>query len=195
MKTNPLSMTGPWDVGLSLDAHTLSAEFLGYDSAGHPQFDTKRSDVGEALFQAKYRANKPAAVQLAVEAAKHVRRARIDVDIVVPVPPSKARTYQPLLAIAKRLAAELEVEFDGASLRKVKETPELKSMDDVGERKKALSGAFEVAEDGLRGRRVLLLDDLYRSGASMAAAARVLKKPGRAAFIAAVALTRTRTRS
>jgi hypothetical protein len=74
--------------------------------------------------------------------AKQVRRAKILVDVVVPVPPSKVRSYQPLLAIAKKLAAELDVAFDGASLRKVKETPELKSMDDVRERKRLMKRVF-----------------------------------------------------
>lgn len=195
MKSDPHPISGPWDIGLTLDNHTLAAEFLGYDAAGHPQFDTTRSEIGEILYRAKYRSDKAVAVELAAEAARHIRRAKIQVDVVVPLPPSKARAFQPVPVIARELADELEVDFDGISLRKVQETPELKSMDDVSERKKALAEAFEVDPEAFRGRRVLLFDDLYRSGASMAAAARMLRKPGRASFIAAVALTRTRTKS
>jgi competence protein ComFC len=195
MKTNVASMTGPWQAGLTLDLHTLSAQFLGEDSSGRPQFETIRSEVGEALYRAKYKADKAAAADLAKEAAKQVRKAKFAVDVVVPVPPSKARSYQPLLAMAKLLATELGVDFDGKSLRKVKETPELKSMDDVDERRKALAGAFAVEGDGLAGRHVLLVDDLYRSGATMAEVARTIKKAGRAKSVSTVALTRTRSKS
>lgn len=195
VKTNILEIDGPWEIGLTLDVHTVSAQFLGHNSAGHAQFDTKRSEIGEALYQAKYQGNRQAARDLANEAARQVRKANLTVEIVVPVPPSKTRSYQPLVAIAKQLATELGIKYDGKSLRKTKETPELKSMDDIGARKKALAGAFDVGGDGLVGRNVLLVDDLYRSGASVAEAARTIKRRGRAKSVSVLALTRTRSKS
>ena len=194
MKLSTLEVTGPWDFGLTLDEHTLRSDFLGYDAAGRPQFDTERTEIGDLVYRVKYGGDRKAISQLAGVTARTLLRRGLKIDVVLAVPPSKARTFQPLIAIAKAVAEELEVPFDGTSLKKVKETPELKSMADNNDRKKALAGAFEVADGRFEGHRVLLVDDLYRSGATMAAVSRIVKKPGKASFIAAVALTRTRTR-
>jgi competence protein ComFC len=174
IKINPHQITGPWDAGFTLDAHTISAEFLGYDLDGRAQFDTVRSEMGELLYRLKYRDDREATIPLATTAAGFLLAHRLAVDVVVPVPPSKVRSFQPLRAIAYHLAKELRVGYDFQSLKKVKETAELKSLDDVAEREAALRNAFDVQGDAFGGRRVLLLDDLYRSGASMSEAASVV---------------------
>jgi predicted amidophosphoribosyltransferase len=194
-KINPLRITGPWDAGFTLDAHTISAEFLGYDLDGRAQFDTVRSELGEMLYRLKYRGDRAASIPLAAVAAEFIRARRLPVDVIVPVPPSKVRSFQPLLAIASSLASELRVGFDARSLRKVKETAELKSVEEMAEREAALEGAFDVQGHALTGRRILMLDDLYRSGATMSEAARTLRSRGRIASLVVLALTRTRSRS
>ena len=195
MKIDPLEIRGPWSLGFTLDTHTISSEFLGYDPQGNPQFDTVRSEIGETLFQCKYRGDRGACEILADVAAEFVRSRKLDVDVVVPIPPSKVRSFQPLDRIASGLAARLGVTYDAVSLRKVKETPEVKSMSEMAERETALRDAFDVHAQSLRGRTVLLFDDLYRSGASMGAAAQVLRAKGGAASVIALALTRTRSRT
>jgi predicted amidophosphoribosyltransferase len=128
-------------------------------------------------------------------AAEFVQECRLVVDVVVPVPPSRARPFQPLAAIASQLARRLGAAYDPGSLRKVKETPELKSVEEMAEREAALAGAFDVQGESLRGKRVLLFDDLYRSGASMREAARTLRQKGGLMGLTALALTRTRSRT
>lgn len=195
MKINPLPIKGPWNAGFTLDQHTVSAEFLGYDQNGRPIFDTVRSEVGELLYQSKYRGNREACRTLATVAADFVRDRSIKADVVVPVPPSRTRAFQPLADIASRVANELGIEYDGTSLKKVKETPELKGVEDLAERATALRDAFGVEGNALRGKVVLLFDDLYRSGASMSSAARSLRTQGAVASVIALALTRTRSRT
>lgn len=195
MSIDPRPITGPWDAGFTLDAHTISAEFLGYDLDGRPQFDTIRSELGEMLFQLKYRGNRAAGASLASVAAGFLEECRIAVDVVVPLPPSRARAFQPLAAVASQLARRLGVAYDPGSLLKVKETPELKSVEEMAEREAALAGAFDVQGQSLKGRRVLLFDDLYRSGASMREAARTLRAKGGVASLTVLALTRTRSRT
>jgi predicted amidophosphoribosyltransferase len=119
----------------------------------------------------------------------------IEVDLVVPVPPSKARPFQPLLAIAWALSRGLGSDYDPRCLTKLKETPELKSVEEMAAREAALRNAFDVRPDAVRGRHVLLLDDLYRSGASMREAARTLRAKGGPASLTVLALTRTRTKT
>lgn len=194
MKINPVPIYGPWDLGITLDSHTISAEFLGYDLHGNPQFDTLRSELGELLFQLKYRGDRRASATLAAVAAQFIRKNRIALDLVVPVPPSRVRPFQPLMAIAAALANELGIAYDPRVLKKVKETGELKSVAEMKEREEALRGAFDVDDNALAGRRVLLLDDLYRSGASMREAANTLRSRGRVRSLTVLALTRTRSK-
>jgi len=54
VEINPKIITGCWTEGFALDFHTLSSEFIGDDEYGHPQFDTKRSEIGELLYRLKY---------------------------------------------------------------------------------------------------------------------------------------------
>jgi len=54
---NPRRIPGRWRDGYALDIHTIHSEFLGHDEYGHPQFGTTRSDIGELLYQLKYRSD------------------------------------------------------------------------------------------------------------------------------------------
>jgi competence protein ComFC len=54
---NPMQIRGTWRQGYVLDYHTVSSEFVGHDEFGNPLFDTKRTEVGEILYQLKYRRN------------------------------------------------------------------------------------------------------------------------------------------
>jgi len=56
VRIDPLKLPGPWADGYVLERrHTLSSEFLGHDSFGNPQFDTKYSELGELVFRLKNR--------------------------------------------------------------------------------------------------------------------------------------------
>jgi hypothetical protein len=48
---NPIAINGPWQLGWALDLHTLSTTVIGDDAFGHPQFESKRSEIGELLYQ------------------------------------------------------------------------------------------------------------------------------------------------
>jgi hypothetical protein len=64
VKVDPLRLSGPWSDGYVLERqHTLSSEFLGHDGFGNPQFDTKRSELGE-LVQFPIRTASPSPRQL-----------------------------------------------------------------------------------------------------------------------------------
>jgi len=76
---------------------------------------------------------------------------------------------------------------------KVKSTPQLKNVGDFGERERILSDAFTVNTKETSGKRALLFDDLYRSGATMSAVARLLKSGGQAGAVFVLALTYTRS--
>jgi predicted amidophosphoribosyltransferase len=68
----------------------------------------------------------------------------------------------------------------------------MKDVGDFSERVAAPDNAFTVSKD-LEGKRILLIDDLFQSGATMSVVAKTLKEQGRAKAVYAIALTRTRS--
>ena len=66
-------------------------------------------------------------------------------------------------------------------------------MFEYSQRLKLLEGAFRVDDAAVAGKRVLLVDDLYRSGATATAVTQVLLA-GRAAAVLMLAMTKTRSR-
>jgi competence protein ComFC len=192
LEIHPMEIKGSWDVGYALDRHTISSTMIGYNEFGHPEFDTQRSPLGELVYRLKYKADKTV-VPLIVEAVVSFLQSRtVQADVVVPMPPSKQRSYQPVIEIASELSKALKVAFDSESLRKAKATPQMKDVGDYAARVAALDTAFAVGSD-VEGRRILLIDDLFQSGATMNVVAKTLKEQGRAKAVYAVALTRTRS--
>lgn len=195
MTTNPAAVQGAWSLGWTLDVHTTSSEFLGYDESGHPQFATTRSPLGELLFQLKYRSQTQAAVQIAAVMADffdNKPNALVNIDLIVPIPPSTSRSTQPVFEIAKELGKRLKKQVSLDALKKTRETPGLKNIHDQEQRRELLDQAFKADATRLSGKGILLIDDLYRSGATANAVTLALMGAGasRVYFLAA-----TRTRS
>ncbi|MEQ1418316.1 ComF family protein [Acinetobacter indicus] len=66
-------------------------------------------------------------------------------------------------------------------------------MHDPQEREKALSGVFSLSNPTLyKGKKVLLVDDLYRSGSTLKEITHVLYKQGQVSNVYVVTLTKTR---
>jgi len=194
MKIHPVQVQGAWRLGWALDVHTTSSEFLGYDPNGHPQFDTTRSPLGELLYQLKYRGQRTATqvAQVMADFFADKPNALSRIDIIVPMPASTARAVQPVAEVAKALGKKLKRPAVADAIKKTRETPGLKGIQDAEERRELLDGAFKASQAHVKGRGVLLIDDLYRSGATANAVTLALIAAGasRVYFLAA-----TRTRS
>lgn len=194
MMTNPTKVQGAWTAGWTLDRHTTSSTFLGYNEYGHAEYDTIRSPLGELLFQLKYRSQNKVD-QIAEVMAKFFDNKPIAlsrVDLIVVVPPSTVRKIQPVVQVGTAIAKELGKTFSPTAVRKTKNTPGLKNIHDAEERRELLDGAFEVDVGQVKGRGVLLIDDLYRSGATANAVTVALFSAG-AARVYFLAATRTRS--
>jgi len=195
VEIHPRKILGKWADGYALDLHTTSSTFLGYDGYGHPQFETVRSELGELLYKLKYRADPSAVDSIAETAAEFLKEKwRIDVDLIVPVPPSDTgRKRQPVLEVTTAVSERTGIELGLDGLVKVKQTPQLKNVFDFKERVAALEGAFSIEKAKIQGKRVLLFDDLFRSGATMNTITECLTKDGGAEVVYALTLTRTRS--
>jgi len=116
------------------------------------------------------------------------------VEVVVPVPPSRARAHQPVLLLGEALAAALALPFRADCVRRVRDVPELKNVYDFAERSRLLTGLHEVDSAGVQRRTVLLFDDLFRSGATMNSVATALYHEGGVADVLALTITKTRSK-
>lgn len=190
-----MRIPGRWREGYVLDFHTVSSTYLGYDEYGHAIFETIRSDVGELLYRLKYRSDDAVIDELAETLADFLRSWNPGVTVLIPVPPSRARSQQPVNLIAKALAVKIGVTLAPIGVARVKEMPELKNVYAYDERLRLLEGAHRVEPSVVRGQTVLLFDDLYRSGATMNAITAALYDEGEVKDVYALAVTRTRSRA
>lgn len=191
---SPRKLAGKWIVGYALDIHTTSSTYLGDDEYGRPQFDTQRSEIGELLYRLKYGNDKSVITVITETAADFVRKQKWPIDLLIPVPPSRVgRALQPVNALSKALAAQLEVGFCADCVVKVKNTPELKQVYDLEKRLAILQGAYAVAQAKVASKTVLVFDDLYRSAATLNSVCEALKDQGRVKSVYALTLTMTRS--
>jgi len=174
VECRPERLKGDWSRGYALDEHTVSS---APDGAGG--FITTRTALGQLVYDLKYGQKKVNAKKLARVLAEWSRR-KFDldrIDGVLGIPPSTTRKFQPVAAIVKRMSEILSLPDLSRKLRKTKATKSLKNILDPVERADELAGAFSFDRDP-RIKSILLIDDLYRSGATAGEVARALKKGG-----------------
>lgn len=103
-----------------------------------------------------------------------------DTDIIIPVPMTKKallrRGFNQSLLIAKEVSMIKGIPLDIDSLQKTKETLPQVGLE-AGERMKNLKGAFFVMGD-IKGKDVLLIDDVMTTGATLRECSKALLKAG-----------------
>ena len=193
IKVNPIRIPGSWRQGYALDYHTLRSTFIGHDEFGHLLFETERSAIGEALYRLKYKSDYGPMDELVETTAQFIDQWELGLDWLLPVPPSRKRRYQPVFELARRLAAKLNLPLCEDCALKGKTTAELKNVFSYEERMQLLESAYKIDAVRLQGKSVLLLDDLYRSGATLNALTAAVYQQGGAVNVYVLALTRTRS--
>ena len=102
-------------------------------------------------------------------------------DGIVPVPvhshKKKIRGYNQAELIAKELGKELNIPVYGTYLVRNSDTSPQKELDDA-ERMKNLKNAFKINQNSVKLDKVLLVDDIYTSGATMENCTRALMGGG-----------------
>lgn len=155
MVLHPQGIRGPWKAGIVLDWHTVASQIVGQNEFGCPIFDNTRSEIGELLYQFKYRNDQSALQKILSASFEYLGdKAKGKFDLIIPVPPSNpARTVTSQLA--QGLAARLGAGFSNTALVKSKNTSELKSVSDPEQRKQILDGAFRADRQQLESKTVL----------------------------------------
>jgi ComF family protein len=128
-----------------------------------------------------------------VRSAPWVEPALDKADLVLPMPLSRERLadrgFNQALLLARHLAP---AKTDAGLLLRIRDTPPQRSLP-RGERLRSVQGAFAaepLRAAALQGRRVVLVDDVMTSGASLHAAASALRQAG-VAHITALVVART----
>ncbi|NVD70550.1 ComF family protein [Duganella sp. BJB1802] len=191
MNTHLREVQGAFDAGFVLDKHTIRSIPLGPNEQGHMQFNTLRTEVGEALYQLKYRHDHSQALALAKTLYNTVGpRLPVVIDIIIPMPPSTVRAVQPVSVVVAQLAQLMRAPV----LDLVRRQPggrKLKDLHTREEKDAELSGKFSLhgAVSGPGSYNVLLVDDLYDSGATADAVTTVLRNDPKIKGVYYVALT------
>ena len=103
---NPIRLHGKWDLGFALDTHVIESIPLGEDAYGHLRFESTRSPIGELLYQFKYNGRYDNLTEIVdtIKSFLSTQPEMQNIETILPVPPTKARSYQPTFEIAQALA-------------------------------------------------------------------------------------------
>jgi ComF family protein len=172
------------------DAAGTGDALCGRCLADPPRFDRLRAAVGygevarRVALKLKYSGRPGVAQTLATLMARHLPR---DGEaLLVPVPLHRwriwSRGYNQSALIADALSCRTGIASAPDLLQRIKATPPLRGLG-RRERAETVRGAFRVpaeAKERLRGRHLILVDDVFTSGATAGACAKALKRAGAA---------------
>jgi len=187
-----IELEGNWEKGFALDLHTTKSIYLGVDEQGHKQFENERSDIGELVYQLKYQSNK-AIIPKIVDYVNRSIKGLNTFDYFIPAPPSKSRQTQPVSLITNALGQSLQVPVLENII--TKNNPEqLKDIEETAKREALLRESLILSEGtDLTGKKILLIDDLYRSGATLRAVTDILYNKANVNKVYVLTMTKTRT--
>ena len=192
VKLNPQKIEGKWKSGIALDFHTTSSTPIGNNEFGHMQFETLRPEIAELLFQLKYRNSQTSGPKIIEAASGFLISHRTKFNLMIPVPPSATRAVQPVIVLANGIGSAIGLPVADC-ITKTRPTNELKGVTDLAARKLLLEGLYSVDSIQTKGKRILLFDDLYRSGATMNAITDMLFAQGEVASVSVLTITKTRS--
>lgn len=189
---NPILLRGLWKEGYALDHHTLSSEYLGVDEWGHDRFNTTRSDIGQLVYDLKYKSDISKADEIIDLIGPFLTNWDISnkIDCIIPIPPSKKeRLFQPVIEISKRISAFLKkpVSFD-----LIEKSNSIQSKDLGTTEKDKIDGSITKNRTFKKVVSILLIDDLYQTGRTLNETARILKSDPNVQNIYVLTMTKTR---
>lgn len=104
-----------------------------------------------------------------------------DFDVIIPVPmyekKKRMRGYNQAEVLAKQISYLTNIPINNEIVRRESDTAAMKQLNGV-KRKKNLLNAFILVKNDVQFRKVLIIDDIYTTGATLDEVAKVLKAGG-----------------
>lgn len=141
--------------------------------------------VRKAVYRFKYQNRREYAAYFAEELVRrHHRQIRSwNAQVLLPVPVHrsryKKRGFNQAELLARELAVYLKLPVDTDTVLRVKNTKPQKELNDK-ERQKNLKSAFKINKNGIKLKKVIIIDDIYTTGTTIDAMAELLLQSGAA---------------
>ena len=181
-RAHPKPLYGAWQIGFALDSHS---KFVGAQNL--------RTELGDLMYRFKYSDERNLGETIAARAADFIAtHLELQADLIVPIPSTKKdRAYDPVPLLAQLISAQTKIPLNDTALVKTRTTLPQKEMVNSAQKTSNVAGAFCVTDTNVvRAKRVLVLDDLYDSGATLAEATRALTTAG-AQQVCVLTITKT----
>lgn len=147
----------------------------------------------QAIHRFKYERLASLAEPFGAMLADYWRAEQLTADWLIPVPlhPSRERDrgYNQSELLARQLARRVNVPISARGLRRTRATAVQMTLN-AAQRRENVAGAFECVEPRVRGARVVIVDDVGTTGATLEACAQAVLKAG-AASVMGLTLART----
>jgi len=184
VECEPVILPGPWAAGSALSKHSLDG-------------DEGRTDMGDLLDRFKYAGERRLARPLSQALARAARGAAgfDGIDLILHVPATTRRLrVPPTCDLARCLARDLRVRFLPNLIACTRPLAHQKDIFHGEEKRANVQGAFRVRRaEFIVGRKLLLVDDVFDSGATLEEVWRVVMRAGaREAVVATITKTRYR---
>jgi ComF family protein len=141
---------------------------------------TEKTKVGELLHRFKYQFDRDAGAQLADLATELINRERVlrSSDFIVAVPPSfTSRPFDPVSYLAQRVSEGTGIPWEKDAVRRTRITKLQKRILDRTAKEENVNSTFRLdSPASISGNRILLLDDLYDSGATINQISQILRR-------------------
>jgi ATP-dependent DNA helicase RecQ len=179
---NVIPLNGDFDSGYALGQYS--------EAARHAE----KTQVGTLLHRFKYRFDPDAGTILADSVAELINSRSLlkSADLIVTVPPSfTSRPFDPISFLAERISKRTGIRWEKDVIKRIRITKLQKRIFDKAGKKENVISTFRLNNPELIfGKKILLLDDLYDSGATIGEISQILRR-AKADKIFALVLAKT----
>ena len=165
----PVPLSGNFDLGFALGEYSIK------ESAKR-----KRTKVGDLLHKFKYEQNRHAGMILTDLASDFINSQILlkSSDLMLTIPPSfRSRSFDPVSFIAERIEEETKIPWERKVFLRTRLTKPQKSIWDKELKQLNVFNTFRIAKPlQLEGKTILLIDDVFASGATLNEISAVLRE-------------------